>query len=183
MTEGSTAEKKVWSQTGIVTGSSTFVLAIVDMWFQSSMIGGGVYPSFRQVVDKYTIPGNLRPNPGATPSTKSRGGSSLPKSSEDDDETSHEAWHARDMEHIEWRVMMTELLVWAWIEARGVQRQDIEGTGVGKVLYRDELGEEDGPSGWLAMARTLSKVGGTLEARWEDLESEIEDAIDENGSR
>ncbi|KAF9294530.1 hypothetical protein BGZ74_011215 [Mortierella antarctica] len=187
MIEGSATEKKVWSQRGIVAGSSTFVLAIVGMWFQSTMSGGGVSPSFRWIVDKYTMPGNLRPNPGATSSTtKSRRGSSLPESleeeEEDEDEMGHEAWHARDMEHIEWRVMMTELMVWAWIEARGVQRQDIEGTGVGKILYSDALSEE-GPSGWLTMARTLAKIRGTLEARWEDLESEIEDAIDENGSR
>ncbi|KAG0025416.1 hypothetical protein BGZ81_007178 [Podila clonocystis] len=186
VTEGRATEKKVWSQTGIVTGSSTFVLAIVDMWFQSTMSGGGVYPSFQRVVDEYTMPSNLRPNPGATHSTpKSRGGSLVPESLEEEaeDEAGHEAWHARDIEHIERRVMMTELLVWAWIEARGVQRQDIEGTGVGKNLYSDALSEEDGPSGWLAMARTLSKIGGTLEARWEDLESQIEDAVDGNGSR
>ncbi|KAG0079666.1 hypothetical protein BGZ93_001205 [Podila epicladia] len=186
MIEGGTTEKKVWSTTGVVTGSSTFVMAIVGMWFQSTMTGGGVSPSLRWVVDKYTMPGSLRPNPGAAPSTtKSRGGSSLPESLEveDEDVTGHEAWHARDIERIEWQVMMTELMVWAWIEARGVQRHDIEGTGVGKILYRDALSEKEGLSGWLAMARTLAKIRGTLEARWEDLESEIEDAIDENDSR
>ncbi|KAF8949978.1 hypothetical protein BGZ52_004146 [Haplosporangium bisporale] len=183
--------KKAWSQTGVCSGSSTFVLAVVDMWFQSSTsAGGGIYPSFKRVVDTYTMPCNLRPNPGATPpsssTTKSRGKSSVLDVSlveDDENETGHEAWHARDMEQIEWTVTMTELLVWSWIEARGVRRQDIEGTSLGQILYGDDNAKNS--SGWLEMARTLSKIGGTLADRWEDLESEIEDAIsiDENGLR
>lgn len=188
----SASNKKAWSQTGICTGSSTFVLAVVDMWFQSSTsANGGTYPSFKRVVDTYTMPCILRPNPGATPSsssstTKSRGKSSsvpdVPLVEDDESETGHEAWHARDMEQIEWTVTMTELLVWSWIEARGVRRQDIEGTSLETLNGGDNAKNS---SGWLEMADTLSKVGGTLADRWEDLESEIEDAIsiEENGLR
>jgi hypothetical protein len=99
------------------------------------------------------------------------------------DQPSVEQWNAKDLEQVEWTVMMTEVLVWSWIEARGIRREEIEQTGLEKVLYPDTNGggqeslEEDTTSGWIVMSRMLKQVGGTLRSRWEQLESVIEAAI------
>ncbi|KAI8597849.1 hypothetical protein EDD21DRAFT_384281 [Dissophora ornata] len=92
-----------------------------------------------------------------------------------------ELWSAKDLEQVEWVVMMIEVLVWSWIEARGIRRDEIEGTGLEKLLYPDELShqsiDKDPSSGWLVMSRLLTTIGGTLKVRWEQLGSVIEAAI------
>jgi hypothetical protein len=91
-------------------------------------------------------------------------------------------WNAKDLEQVEWTVMMIEVLVWSWIEARGIRRDEIEQTGLEMVLYPDGTAsqqsiDENTTSGWLAMSKLLSTLGGTLQSRWENLESVIEAAI------
>ncbi|KAF9902580.1 hypothetical protein BX616_001887 [Lobosporangium transversale] len=97
----------------------------------------------------------------------------------------HEQWNAKDLEQIEWTVMMIEVLVESWIEARGIRRDEIEGTGLEQVLYPNEPREsqrltrdqEKSISGWVAMSNLLDKIGGTLKIRWGLLENIIEAAI------
>lgn len=99
------------------------------------------------------------------------------------DQPSVEQWNAKDLEQVEWTVMMIEVLVWSWIEARGIRREEIEQTGLEKVLYPETNGggqeslDKDTASGWIVMSRVLKQVGGTLQSRWEQLESVIEAAI------
>ncbi|KAF9427340.1 hypothetical protein BGZ94_005087 [Podila epigama] len=98
----------------------------------------------------------------------------------DNKERGHpEKWHAEDLMQIETIVMMTEVLVWSWIEAKGIRRQDIEGTGLESILFPGESnGSVDASSsGWLVMSNVLSLIGGTLKRRWESLETVIEVAI------
>ncbi|KAF9289010.1 hypothetical protein BGZ68_010165 [Mortierella alpina] len=106
-----------------------------------------------------------------------------------------EQWNAKDMRELEWVVMMLEVLIWSWIEARGIRKEDIKGTGLDRVLFPDDIasqqsqsssqGGTDTDSGWQEMSSLLSKVGGTLKTRWELLEAAIEAAImvDELGLR
>ncbi|KAF9149430.1 hypothetical protein BG015_008791 [Linnemannia schmuckeri] len=198
------------SQIGTCTGSSVFVMILVDFWFRTNTTANhpGSILSFEAVVEKYTAPGQLRPSTSASSSTAStpkttkaargrtrrtRGNrttadaaSSAPDAtnqdlSDDDGQSSFAKWNAKDLEEIEWTVMMTEVLVWAWIEARGIRRQDILNTGLEHVLFPEEVGppslEMHPESGWLLMSEALDEVGGTLKTRWEQLESVIEAAL------
>ncbi|KAF9087085.1 hypothetical protein BGX23_008387 [Mortierella sp. AD031] len=210
------------SQIGTCTGSSVFVMILVDHWFRTSTTSchPGNALSFRAVVEIYTMPGQLRPSTSASASTasspttarseasKKRSGTttrrnrrdpaaaddmSQPQSDEgemqlmsiqagdDEDNPGYEQWNAKDLEQIEWAVMMTEVLIWAWIEARGVRRDEIQGTGLEQVLFPEEVGppslETHPHSGWLEMSEVLAKVGGTLKSRWDQLESVIEAAL------
>ncbi|KAG9325531.1 hypothetical protein KVV02_007356 [Mortierella alpina] len=98
-----------------------------------------------------------------------------------------EPWNAKDLRELEWVVMMLEVLVWSWIEARGIRKEDIKGTGLDLVLFPDDIasqqsqsssqGGTDTGSGWQEMSSVLSKIGGTLQTRWELLEAAIEAAI------
>ncbi|KAG0361499.1 hypothetical protein BC939DRAFT_500552 [Gamsiella multidivaricata] len=106
------------------------------------------------------------------------GGSSKTTTDQDD---GLDQWNAKDLEQVEWVVMMIEVLVWSWIEARGIRRDEIKNTGLENVLYPDGSSQqsidENTTSGWLVMSRTLSTIGGTLKFRWDQLESIIEAAI------
>ncbi|KAG0043738.1 hypothetical protein BGZ83_011073 [Gryganskiella cystojenkinii] len=196
------------SQTGICMGSSTFVMILVDLWFRSkttaksSSGGSGTMLNFKRVVDSYSSPPGVRPATAAAGSTASsstssssssksrstRTSSKVPPSTtsdpsfENEDETL-EKWNAKDMEQLEWTVMMMEILIWAWVEARGIRRHEIEGTGVEEALSRKVMGDSTGghpsssSSGWLAMSDLLSVIGGSLQRRWHDLEDIIEVAI------
>ncbi|KAI1294064.1 hypothetical protein EDD11_008272 [Mortierella claussenii] len=104
----------------------------------------------------------------------------------DDQDCTVEQWNAKDLEQVEWTVMMIEVLVWSWIEARGIRRDEIEGTGLEQVLYQEEGSSQrsnrqdhgaSSSSGWLAMSKLLETIGGSLRFRWEQLESIIEAAI------
>lgn len=210
------------SQIGTCTGSSVFVMILVDFWFRTKTTASnaGNILNFEAVVEKYTVPGQLRRStaaPASTASTptdtkaakggarKTRGSSRTtasatssttggtshslsddelhPKSSEvaDDDQSSFAQWNAKDLEEIEWTVMMTEVLIWAWIEARGIRRKDIQNTGLEQVLFPEEVGppslKAHPKSGWLLMSEVLDEVGGILKTRWEQLESVIEAAL------
>ncbi|KAG0301001.1 hypothetical protein BGZ98_008710 [Dissophora globulifera] len=102
-------------------------------------------------------------------------------SSETDRGAAAEQWNAKDLEQLEWVVMMIEVLVWSWIEARGIRRDEIAGTGLERALFPEEASqdhaESNTSSGWLEMSRLLMTIGGTLQTRWEQLESIIEAAI------
>ncbi|KAF9574847.1 hypothetical protein EC968_005325 [Mortierella alpina] len=95
-----------------------------------------------------------------------------------------EQWNAKDLRELEWVVMMLEVLIWSWIEARGIRKEDIKGTGLDQVLFPDDIASQQSQnssqgagSGWQEMSILLSKVGGTLKTRWEVLEASIEAAI------
>ncbi|CAO3569913.1 unnamed protein product [Mortierella alpina] len=98
-----------------------------------------------------------------------------------------EPWNAKDMRELEWVVMMLEVLIWSWIEARGIRKEDIKGTGLDRELFPDDIasqqsqsssqGGTDTGTGWQDMSSLLSQVGGTLKTRWELLEAAIEAAI------
>ncbi|KAG0324695.1 hypothetical protein BG004_003397 [Podila humilis] len=198
--------------TGVVVGSSVFVVAVVDLWFRSTKSttghSSGFYqPSFQRIVDEYSVPCTLRPNPeapisippAAINSTRTRAGrasrsqsvemppsrvavSAAEVSAGDDNDMSefgHEKWHARDVEQLEWTVMMMEVLIKAWIHSRGIRRQDIEGTSLNNVLFpsEDNSANTSASAGWQAMSNVLALIGGTLKARWDNLESVIEAAI------
>ncbi|KAF9545937.1 hypothetical protein EC957_010322 [Mortierella hygrophila] len=197
------------SQIGTCMGSSVFVMILVDFWFRTNTTASnpGNILNFKVVVEKYTMPGQLRPSTSASTSTAStpkankavrggrrrtRGGRTTADATSlaaddtnqdpsDDDQPSFAQWNAKDLEEIEWTVMMTEVLVWAWIEARGVRRKDIQNTGLEQVLFPEEVGPSSldtyPDSGWLLMSEVLDEVGGTLKTRWEQLESVIEAAI------
>ncbi|KAG0243667.1 hypothetical protein BGX31_010368 [Mortierella sp. GBA43] len=206
------------SQTGTCMGSSTFVMILVDYWFRSKTTSGGAHSrlSFRNVVEDYAMPNELRVSASAAANNntskkkekgkgpKEKGKKAAEKSkvtgkrkpskpqktpassdNEEDSDQEHpvEQWNAKDLEQVEWTVMMIEVLVWAWIEARGIRRDEIEGTGLEMILYPDSNGQskqnarEDSESGWITMSKLLKKVGGTLRSRWEQLESVIEAAI------
>lgn len=210
------------SQIGTCTGSSVFVMILVDFWFRTNTTATnpGNILNFKAVVEKYTMPGQLRPStsasvsmastPAATKAAKggartTRGGSRTtasvtsstaggashnlsdeelrPTSNEvaDDDQPSFAQWNAKDLEELEWTVMMSEVLIWAWIEARGIRRKDIQNTGLEHVLFPEEVGppslKTHPGSGWLLMSEVLDEVGGTLKTRWEQLESVIEAAL------
>ncbi|KAG0374603.1 hypothetical protein BGX24_010189 [Mortierella sp. AD032] len=193
------------SQIGVCTGSSVFVMILVDYWFRNNTTATnpGNMLNFRAVVEKYPVPGQLRPSTLATASTPttprkpagtrktSRGAASKLEISEDevhltstegnDDQPSYAQWNAKDLEEIEWTVMMMEVLVWAWIEARGIRRDEIQSTGLEQVLFPEEAGTPSlksyPESGWLLMSEVLGRVGGTLKTRWEQLESVIEAAL------
>ncbi|KAF9921413.1 hypothetical protein FBU30_008600 [Linnemannia zychae] len=208
------------SQIGTCTGSSVFVMVLVDYWFRNhtTVNYSGNMLSFRVVVEKYTMPGQFRPSSagsasstpiaestptavksGSKRSRRGRTTTSQPQSptkqDPSDDEipltntenTSEsgdadlERWNAKDLEEIEWTVMMTEVLVWAWIEARGIRQDEIRNTGLEQVLFPDEAGkpslEKYPESGWLHMSKILNMIGGSLKMRWEQLESVIEVAL------
>ncbi|KAF9133088.1 hypothetical protein BGW39_010620 [Mortierella sp. 14UC] len=193
------------SQIGICMGSSVFVMVLVDYWFRNNTTANnpGNVLSLRAVVEKYTAPGQLRTSTlataqiaipgkvGGTRKKSTRGASSKQDSSDDelhltstegdDDQLSYAQWNAKDLEEIEWTVMMTEILIWAWIEARGIRREEIQNTGLEQVLFPEEVGmpslNAHPESGWLLMSEVLSRVGGTLKTRWEQLESVIEAAL------
>ncbi|KAG0273935.1 hypothetical protein BGZ95_010260 [Linnemannia exigua] len=193
------------SQIGVCTGSSVFVMILVDYWFRNNTTANnpGTLLSFRAVVEKYTAPGQLRPSTLATASTTTtpgkpvgtrkttRGTVAKKELSDDevhltstegnDDQPSYAQWNPKDLEEIEWTVMMTEVLVWAWIEARGIRRDEIQNTGLEQVLFPEEVGtpslKKHPESGWLLMSEVLGRVGGTLKTRWEQLESVIEAAL------
>ncbi|KAG0197496.1 hypothetical protein BGX28_009039 [Mortierella sp. GBA30] len=102
-----------------------------------------------------------------------------------------EQWKAKDLEELEWTVMMIEVLIWSWVEARGVRKDDLMGTGLDQVLFPDEIvtcsqqsncsnsnsNAGENTSGWLTMSQLLGKVGGTLKTRWEHLESVIDASV------
>ncbi|GJJ77917.1 hypothetical protein EMPS_10276 [Entomortierella parvispora] len=178
------------SQTGLCMGSSTFVMVLVDLWFQSKTTskgsggGGSSMLKFKTVVETYAMPPHVRPV--ANTASSKKGSKSSP--SLDDDERVSENWNAKDMEQLEWTVMMIEVLVWAWIEARGIRRHEIEGTGLEQALFPTDQssqktnssgGSSQGhsSSGWLVMSDLLSAVGGSLQRRWEHIENAIEAAI------
>ena len=197
------------SQIGTCTGSSVFVMILVDFWFRTNTTASnpGNVLNFEVVVEKYTMPGQLRPSTSASTSIAStpkanravQGGRRRTRGSRntadvtspaaddtnqdlpDDDQPSFAQWNTKDLEEIEWTVMMTEVLVWAWIEARGVRRKDIQNTGLELVLFPEEVGPPSlntyPESGWLLMSEALGEIGGTLKTRWEQLESVIEAAI------
>ncbi|KAF9998994.1 hypothetical protein BGZ79_007366 [Entomortierella chlamydospora] len=171
------------SQTGICMGSSAFVMFLVDLWFRSKtgVASGSTNSqlSFQRVVEEYTMPNVVRPSgaPGTTKSTKTKAAA---KRSSTEDQDNLGQWNPKDVEQVEWTVMMIEVLVWSWIEARGIRRDEIVGTGLEQALYPDETSwrsSSDESSGWLVMSRLLMKLGGTLRSRWEQLESAIEAAI------
>ncbi|KAF9170026.1 hypothetical protein BGX21_001060 [Mortierella sp. AD011] len=171
------------SQTGICMGSSAFVMFLVDLWFRSKtgVASGSTNSqlSFQRVVEEYTMPNVVRPSgaPGTTKSTKTKAAA---KRSSTEDQDNLGQWNPKDVEQVEWTVMMIEVLVWSWIEARGIRRGEIVGTGLEQALYPDETSwrsSSDESSGWLVMSRLLMKLGGTLRSRWEQLESAIEAAI------
>ncbi|OAQ28526.1 hypothetical protein K457DRAFT_126579 [Linnemannia elongata AG-77] len=191
------------SQIGTCMGSSVFVMILVDYWFRNNTTASnpGNMLNFRVVVEKYTMPGQLRPSTSASTSTAStprankavRGSKRRTRGSRataaedanqdlsDDDQPSFAQWNAKDLEEIEWTVMMTEVLVCAWSEARGIRRKDIQNTGLEQVLFPEEVGppslDSYPESGWLLMSEVLDEVGGTLKTRWEVLETIIEAAI------
>ncbi|KAF8975292.1 hypothetical protein BGZ46_009227 [Entomortierella lignicola] len=175
------------SQIGICMGSSAFVMFLVDLWFRSkttvsggSASGGTNYQlSFRRVVEEYAMPNEVRPS-GAPVTTKGSKSKATKKSSAESQDNLGR-WNPKDLEQVEWTVMMTEVLVWSWIEARGVRRDEIIGTGLEYALFPDDTNWQiaDGKhsSGWFMMSQLLTMVGGTLKSRWEQLESTIEAAI------
>lgn len=194
------------SQIGTCMGSSVFVMILVDFWFRTNTTASnpGNMLNFEVVVERYTMPGQLRPSTSGSTSTTStpkankavrrgtrrtRGSRTTAEATADetsqdlsnDGQPSFAQWNAKDLEEIEWTVMMTEVLVWAWIEARGVRRKDIQDTGLEQVLFPEEVGPSSldtyPESGWLHMSEVLDEVGGTLKTRWEQLESVIEAAI------
>ncbi|KAG0000872.1 hypothetical protein BGZ65_003997 [Modicella reniformis] len=198
------------SQTGICMGSSAFVMIFADYWFRSKTTAAGRGPqlSFRRVVEDYAMPNVVRTSAPVGTSTCTKKEKTKPTtirksarnrknslSSEDDnlelesisvspvaDQQGLEQWNAKDLEQVEWTVMMIEVLVWSWIEARGIRREEIERTGLEKVLFPDadksnQQSIDENTSGWLVMSKFLHKIGGTLQSRWEQLESVIEAAI------
>ncbi|KAG0257181.1 hypothetical protein BG011_004100 [Mortierella polycephala] len=89
-----------------------------------------------------------------------------------------ERWNAKDLEQVEWTVMMVEVLVWSWIESRGIRRDELIGTGLEYVLFPEESSQkEHHNSGWLEMKELLDTIGGTLKTRWDYLESVVEIAV------
>ncbi|KAF9948703.1 hypothetical protein BGZ72_009426 [Mortierella alpina] len=98
-----------------------------------------------------------------------------------------EQWNAKDLRELEWVVMMLEALIWSWIEARGIRKEDIKGTGLDRVLFPDDIasqqsqgssqGGTDSGSGWQELSSLLSQIGGTLKTRLELLEAAIEAAV------
>ncbi|KAF9359608.1 hypothetical protein BGX26_011943 [Mortierella sp. AD094] len=174
------------SQTGICMGSSAFVMFLADLWFRSktttsSITNGSTNSqlSFQRVIEEYTMPNVVRPS-GAPGTTKSAKTKAAAKRSSTEDQDNLGQWNPKDVEQVEWTVMMIEVLVWSWIEARGIRRDEIVGTGLEQALYPDEASwrsTSDDSSGWLVMSQLLMKLGGTLRSRWEQLESVIEAAI------
>ncbi|KAF9185120.1 hypothetical protein BGZ51_002936 [Haplosporangium sp. Z 767] len=89
-----------------------------------------------------------------------------------------ERWNAKDLEQVEWTVMMVEVLVWSWIESRGIRRDELIGTGLEYVLFPEESSQQEHHnSGWLEMKEMLDTIGGTLKTRWDHLESVVEIAV------
>ncbi|KAF9115939.1 hypothetical protein BGX27_005631 [Mortierella sp. AM989] len=177
------------SQTGVCMGSSAFVMILVDLWFRSKTTatgGGGIIGSansqlsFRRVVEEYAMPNVVRPS-GNSATTKSAKAKTAAAKKSLVDQDNMGQWNPKDLEQVEWTVMMLEVLIWSWIEARGIRREEIVGTGLEHALYPDESSwqctDEDGSSGWRAMSELLTKLGGSLKSRWEQLESVIEAAI------
>ena len=183
------------SQTGLCMGSSTFAMVLVDLWFQSkttskgsSSGSGSSMLNFKTVVETYAMPAHVRPAANTTSSKKGSKSSSSSLLPLEDEERIAENWNAKDLEQLEWTVMMVEVLVWAWIEARGIRRHEIEGTGLEQALFPTDQSSQNtnssgnssqghSSSGWLVMSDVLSAIGGSLQRRWEHIESAIEAAI------
>ena len=140
--------------------------------------------NFKTVVETYASPPDIRPVTTGM-STSKKASKSSTKEKDDDEDREMEKWNAKDMEQLEWTVMMMEVLVWACIESRGVRRHEIEGTGLEQSLFPIDQSSQassvrcsqGGVSGWLQMSGTLSSIGGSLQRRWEHLESAIEASI------
>ncbi|KAF9431891.1 hypothetical protein BGZ76_011565 [Entomortierella beljakovae] len=177
----------------------------------SVVVGGaGSQLSFSRVVEEYAMPSIVRsanssttakatkpkskPKPTPKRAVSRRTRSVLPTDEEAEvdpqqgltsatssDHENLEQWNSEDLEQLEWTVMMIETLVWSWVEARGIRREEIGGTGLEKALYPDDTRwrskQDDEASGWLVMSQLLSNIGGTLKTRWEQLENVIEAAI------